>query len=255
MTKGYALARSLALIALAFGSGMICTACSGQPDSGDFPAANERADGGKGDSAPSVIGLPDGQIPPADVSHGNCKPIACSTEAGTYCGQIGDGCGGTLDCGSCQGGRVCVSNVCSMPVDGCVPLTCLQVGGTYCGRIGDGCGRLLDCGNCASPLECGGGGIANVCGAAADGGACTPTVCGVANGQYCGVVGSGCGGKLDCGGCPAGQSCGVAGVANLCGIVGCTPGACTTPGGTHYCGVVGDGCGGKLDCGGCPSGQ
>jgi len=36
----------------------------------------------------------------------------------------------------------------------------------------------------------------------ADSGACTPTVCAQGSSQYCGVVGSGCGGKIDCGSCP-----------------------------------------------------
>src|SRR6266542_893745 len=175
--------------------------------------------------------------PPRDVSPGDCTPITCSTDAATYCGKIGNGCGGILDCSDCAGGRDCVQNVCSMPIDGCAPLTCMQVGGTYCGRIGDGCGRLLDCGDCASPLTCAGGGTANVCGAAPDSGACMLTNCSPQNGKYCGVVGDGCGGKIDCGGCPAGEACGAGMLANLCGIVGCTPASCTQTSG-KYCGVV-----------------
>jgi hypothetical protein len=31
--------------------------------------------------------------------------------------------------------------------------------------IGDGCGGMIDCGMCVAPNTCGGGGLANVCGA------------------------------------------------------------------------------------------
>ena len=43
--------------------------------------------------------------------------------------------------------------------------------------------------------------------AAADGG-CTSTVtCTPPNGRYCGVIGNGCFGTIDCGACPTGQMC------------------------------------------------
>ena len=41
-----------------------------------------------------------------------------------------------------------------------------------------------------------------------DGGGCTPSVtCTPPNGLYCGVIGNGCFGMIDCGGCPTGQMC------------------------------------------------
>src|SRR5262245_48570987 len=41
-----------------------------------------------------------------------------------------------------------------------------------------------------------------------DGGTCTPSVtCTPANGRYCGVIGNGCFGTIDCGGCPTDQVC------------------------------------------------
>src|SRR5260370_36064124 len=82
----------------------------------------------------------------------------------------------------------------------------MQTNGQYCGMVGNGCGGLMDCGGCPNGQACGGAGLPGVCGAATDSGACTPTQCTNANGQYCGVVGNGCGGALDCGGGPGGQS-------------------------------------------------
>ena len=46
---------------------------------------------------------------PACAAIPNCKPISCTPAGGgRYCGVIGDGCGGTLDCGTaCPGGMAC----------------------------------------------------------------------------------------------------------------------------------------------------
>src|SRR6185295_20086954 len=44
--------------------------------------------------------------------------------------------------------------------------------------------------------------------AAGEGGGCNSGVtCNPAGGQYCGVIGNGCFGTIDCGGCPTGQLC------------------------------------------------
>ncbi len=97
-----------------------------------------------------------------------CKPIACDSGAGArYCGKIGDGCGRTLDCGTCPAAGVCgggdSANVCAGGTD-CKPFACGAGPGKYCGKIGDGCGRTLDCGGCTAPETCGGRSLANVCG-------------------------------------------------------------------------------------------
>lgn len=65
---------------------------------------------------------------------------SCSA-AGANCGTISDGCGGTLDCGSCSG--VCDNGVC------CTPETCISLGKS-CGSYSDGCGGTLNCGNTCS---------------------------------------------------------------------------------------------------------
>jgi hypothetical protein len=189
-----------------------------------------------------------------------CVPIGCATAAGKYCGKIGDGCGGLLDCGGCEGAATCggagLPNVCAVPPGpGCTPLACEQPGGKLCGTIGDGCGKAKECGGCPAGQTCGGGGIAGVCGAPRAA-SCKPLTCEQAGGRLCGRVGDGCGGVLECGGCPGGQTCGGAGTPNVCGADGttCRPLACEALGG-KYCGTIGDGCGKTLDCGGCPAGQ
>lgn len=82
--------------------------------------------------------------------------------------MIPDGCGGTLDCGTCTGGKQCgaggLPNQCA-----CVPTTC-SAQGFNCGTIPDGCGTTLDCGSCTAPKLCGGSGKPNVCG-------CNPVAC------------------------------------------------------------------------------
>src|ERR1019366_1240412 len=74
---------------------------------------------------------------------------------------IDDGCGTHINCPSCTYPQTCHLNaggtVC------CAPTTCAAQG-RNCGTISDGCGGTLSCGTCATGT-CGGGGVANVCGA------------------------------------------------------------------------------------------
>jgi len=149
----------------------------------------------------------------------SCKPNTCTSPTGVpYCGVIGDGCGSSLTCAGCGAGQSCNGGLCVSA--NCTPLTCnLPGGGRYCGMIGDGCGGSLDCGGCVAPQTCGGGGIASVCGAS--GANCTSGVaCTVMGGQYCGVIGNGCGGTLDCGTCANGMACGTGANANVCPATG-----------------------------------
>jgi hypothetical protein len=71
------------------------------------------------------------------------------------CGTNTDGCGGTLDCGTCPSGETCANNVCSAA---CVPRTCAQLG-INCGTAPDGCGGTLNCGGCRKNRTC----VNNVC--------------------------------------------------------------------------------------------
>ncbi len=176
------------------------------------------------------------------VNPQQCVPQTCSG-LGLNCGQVEDGCGGVLDCGTCSNaGESCggsgTANVCGPGT--CSPKSCADLG-YGCGSASDGCGALLDCGTCPSGF-CGGGGP-HQCGA------CQPASC-AGLGKNCGMVQDGCGGTLDCGGsCPSGKTCGGGGVPNVCGSGVCTPHSCSEL--QKNCGTVDDGCGTMLSCGTC----
>jgi hypothetical protein len=145
---------------------------------------------------------------------GTCATQTCAQQ-GVTCGPTGDGCGGSLDCGSCPPPQTCggggVPGRCGGN-GGCVPRTCGAQHIT-CGPAGDGCGGLLQCGSCIAPQTCGGGGTPGQCGG---GPTCTPTTCAQLN-FNCGPAGDGCGGLLDCGPCTAPQTCGGGGIPGRCG--------------------------------------
>jgi hypothetical protein len=175
-----------------------------------------------------------------------CTPTTCA-KLGKNCGQLADGCGGILSCGTCPAGSSCgttTPNVCGA---GCTAKTCVQLGAT-CGLQGDGCGGSLNCGTCPAGQTCGGGGVPNTCG----GFTCTKKSCTDAMAN-CGPVADGCGGVIDCGTCTAPQTCGGAGVPNQCGTGTCAPKTCASFGAN--CGQVGDGCGMTLSCGTCTAPQ
>jgi hypothetical protein len=207
-----------------------------------------------------------------------CVPKTCAAQ-GFNCGKNGDGCGGTINCGTCSGNDQCGIggfSKCGNPLvspDGgatCTPKTCS--GSNFdCGKTGDGCGASLDCGSTTCPGNefCGGGGP-NKCGGdsttTVDGApACTPKTC-ADLGYTCGLAGDGCGGQIGpCGAgtCTAPQYCGGGG-PNKCGnsntapdggsAATCVPKTCAELGFT--CGIAGDGCGGSTPlCGTCTSPQ
>lgn len=99
-----------------------------------------------------------------------CVPTTCSA-LGKACGSWGDGCGGTLNCGTCASPQVCdTAGQC------CTPKTCADIK-KECGSGWDnGCGGTLTCGDngaCANSLEtCTGGtccsGLETSCSAGAD---------------------------------------------------------------------------------------
>jgi hypothetical protein len=97
------------------------------------------------DAMDPPIGSPDAStaitVDAADrVDAKNCTPKTCATLA-AQCGTIGDGCGGTLDCGTCNFGDVCTNNSCV-----CAP----YCGSRECGS--DGCGG--SCGTCGTNETC-----------------------------------------------------------------------------------------------------
>ncbi len=94
-------------------------------------------------------------LPPAPM----CTKQTCNQISAT-CGTQSDGCGGSMNCGTCPMGQTCLNNQC---VPACPPKTCNDLH-AECGTIGDGCGGTIECGNCLLGLHCGGGAEANRCG-------------------------------------------------------------------------------------------
>jgi hypothetical protein len=168
-----------------------------------------------------------------------CSPTPCTPKTcaglGANCGQVADGCGGTIaSCGTCTAPLTCggagTANVC-----GCTPTTCAALG-KNCGTVPDGCGGNLNCGSCTAPQTCSGGGTANVCG-------CTPlTACPA--GYQCGVYPDGCGANLNCGACGGVNTCGGGGQPNVCGCT--SDGSCS-----KCCGIGKDNCGLPCNDGSC----
>lgn len=226
-------------------------------DAGNLDAGHG-SEGGADAAAPDGLGVRDG-AGAGEAASFACRPLTCAL-LGFDCGPAGDGCGGALDCGTCEAPETCGGagqfSRCGGHA-GCVPKTCADLG-FNCGPAGDGCGGALACGTCTVPDTCGGGGKSGVCGSTStsadggfDGGACMPLTC-MAQGIGCGPAGDGCGGALDCGACSPGTTCGGGGLPATCGSPACTPKTCIELG--FHCGPAGDGCGGSLECGTCPPG-
>lgn len=69
-----------------------------------------------------------------------CTPTTCAAQ-GKSCGALADGCGGTLQCGSCAEPKTCGGG--GKPgVCGCTRATCAA---GECGQRPDGCGGMLTC--------------------------------------------------------------------------------------------------------------
>src|SRR5258708_15618640 len=166
----------------------IAAGCSGKAELTIPGEENPTPEGGadvsvKADGSQVVIQVGDssardrGNIQPTPDG---CVAVACRSEAGLYCGVIGNGCNGQQDCGPCPAGMVCGANgnpnVCGYAGDACTPLKCAQTSGTYCGSIGDGCGRQLMCPSCTGGFTCGGGGSLGICGPPTNTGLCATTV-------------------------------------------------------------------------------
>lgn len=73
---------------------------------------------------------------------GTCTPATCASLNKT-CGTWDDGCGGTLNCGTCAGSAICIAE----GTECCTPTTCTSPC-TRCGTVSDGCGGTLECAPC-----------------------------------------------------------------------------------------------------------
>jgi hypothetical protein len=175
-----------------------------------------------------VLNPDSGPVLPVSTDGGltiTCPNPKTCLSLGITCGAAGDGCGNTIQCGTCTAPDTCggggTPSVCGNSTP-CVPKTCTTLGDT-CGQQGDGCGNVIQCGTCTLPQTCGGGGTPNACGAAPSGPdsgpppSCTPATCATAHAN-CGQVADGCGGLTpNCGNCVAPAICGGGGVPNNCG--------------------------------------
>jgi hypothetical protein len=189
----------------------------------------------------------------------NCPALItdCAV-AGVECGLTGNGCGGTLNCGTCPDGETCGlggPGICGAPPT-CDPADAADVCVDQCGHVSDNCGGTINCEAtefaCPDGESCGGGGIPFQCGSGA--GTCQPDeedeACA---GIQCGIASDGCGGSHVCGTCDEGSSC----FSGVCQVIDqCVPqdedDACAG----KQCGEAGDGCGGTTyDCGSCGVGE
>ena len=187
-----------------------------------------------------------------------CTSLGCvdSSDESEYCGDLGDGCGGTLSCPLVcpKVGWVCQDRMCVGRTDVCTSRTCANGFFDYCGDVGDGCGGTLHCSTTCPKT----GWVCDnhICVGPAD--VCSKLTCQFPGadiclspsqvGNYCGKIGDGCGGTLDCGvECPApGWTC----VNSICrGPAGyCPPVQCKSGNGDTYCGAINDCCGGTTNC-------
>jgi hypothetical protein len=218
------------------GASVFCllAACT---SSGDAPGA--AADAGIANDAAATI---DAAEADATAEASPCLPVTCEAQ-GAQCGSIPDGCGGKLECGTCEAETQCGgggANRCG--TDPCTARTCMELGAA-CGYASDGCAEAIHCGTCPAPLSCGGAGTANQCG-------CVPRTCTQLQAE-CGMVPDGCIFVVDCGACPAGRLCGGDG-PNRCGTNPCVPKTCTQL--AASCGYVSDQCSMAVNCGQCPPG-
>ena len=212
---------------------------------------------------------------------GPCVPQSCA-QLGFDCGPQGDGCGSSIDCGSCSPPQSCGGHDATSPPNPgkcggtaiCIPKTC-ATSFANCGPVADGCGGLLDCGTCSAPQTCGGGGTPNACGGS--GGVCIPTKNCASLGKNCGWVLDDCGNIMNCGTCTGAETCGGGGApSSVCGGTAgdagtggdggassdggsiCVPATCAAQGpqpGGLTCGPAGDGCGNLIQCGTCTAPQ
>jgi hypothetical protein len=90
---------------------------------------------------------PEGQV--CDDSSNECCVPSCGS---AVCGSLpDDGCGYTIDCGTCSSGQTCVAGAC------CLSACPAPSVGSPCGSIPNGCGGTISCPGCGIGRVCAGG--------------------------------------------------------------------------------------------------
>ena len=191
----------------------------------------------------------------------SCTALAsCTNGTGfNYCGKVGDGCGGSLNCSAdLRHGQDLRHD--DRIVQGRQQL---REGHDVHQRhrlqlLRHHRRRLWRQPHCST--SCGAGKTCDTATGLCKGDSSCAPITACTNGtafNYCGTVGDGCGGSLVCGAdCAAGQICDT--TTGLCkGDSTCTPiTACTNGTAFNYCGTVGNSCGGSLTCStACGTGQ
>lgn len=83
---------------------------------------------------------------PSELYSTGCVPrTTCPPIVGGQCGNPPDGCGGTLDCGTCATGYICNSQYMCESTCQPNPSSCMGL----CGCVPNGCGEIMNCGSCA----------------------------------------------------------------------------------------------------------
>src|SRR5262245_39232059 len=96
----------------------------GDGNGGSSSGTGGSSTGGTGGTIPTNGGGTGGTVPTAGtagMAGMGCGSVSCTPVGGTYCGQIGDECGGSLDCGTCTGGWTCEEHICVGGADVCTP--------------------------------------------------------------------------------------------------------------------------------------
>ncbi|MFL5319767.1 MAG: hypothetical protein ACJ790_08925, partial [Myxococcaceae bacterium] len=135
----------------------VTLAACAQSGGGTAPSASTQTNGG---ASPPIADA--GTSGPNVVDAGSsCVPRTCE-QAAVSCGEVSDGCGGTLACGQCAAGQQCgKAGACEAIPPSCTPKTCSELSAT-CGAVDNGCGGTLSCGSCGANESC----VQNACKAA-----------------------------------------------------------------------------------------
>ncbi|MGB5812534.1 MAG: hypothetical protein WBG86_18510 [Polyangiales bacterium] len=168
-----------------------------------------------------------------DAEEPGCTPKSCDQIIGEFaslgipveCGDLPDGCEGSIECGSCPSGTQCGANDQNF-LCGCEEVTCATVeGGAECGIVPTRCGgaaEQIDCGGCFGQQVCDGNKCVcpvgvncdQGCGNCADGEVCVDGECCApefpCSQNECSPPGgfdNGCGGKTECPPCSDDEQC------------------------------------------------